>query len=148
MLLFRGREGPWSVAGNGGRIAEARRKLSGDKSKGKTSSKNAGKRASRSTTARMDGTEQLRQAVDRLVGLNSEKLAAALTNEAMGGGIATAKALVELVEGKKPRPEPKKKRRGPSLAERWAMAPQWEGPEWQGDDQGIGNREQGIGSRE
>ena len=127
MLLFCGREGSWSVAGNGGKMAEIRRKLSRDKAKGKTSGKNKGKRASREKTARMDGAERLRLAADRLVGLNSEKLAVVLTNKALGGDVATAKALVGLAEVKKPRAEPVKKRRGPSLAEQLMAEPQWRG---------------------
>jgi hypothetical protein len=126
MLVFRGREGSWRVAGNGGKMAELRRKLIRAKAKGKTSSKNKGKRASRGTTACMDGAERLRQEVDRLVGLNSDALAALLTNKALRGDVVTAKALVGLAEGKKPRPEPKKKRLGPSQAEQLRMEPEWQ----------------------
>jgi hypothetical protein len=139
MLVFRGREGPWSVAGNGGKMAETRLKLSGDKANGKTSSK---KRASRGKTARKNGAERLRLAVDRRLGLNSETLANLLTNQAMGGNVAIAKALVELAEGKKPRPEPKKKRRGPSQAERLEMEPGWP------DEREEGSAETGSGGVE
>jgi hypothetical protein len=80
-------------------------------------------------TARKDGTEQLRQAADERVGLNSEKLADLLTEKALKGDLACAKALVALAEGKKPIPEPVKKRRGPGLAARLASEPQWRGEE-------------------
>lgn len=69
------------------------------------------------------GAEQLRQAADLHVGLNSTKIAAALTKKAMAGDLASTKALVSLAEGKKPAPEEKKP--GPSLAEWLASQPQW-----------------------
>jgi hypothetical protein len=146
MLVFRGREGPWSVAGNGGKMAEARQKLSGDKANGKTSSKNEGKRASREKRARKNGAERLRLAVDKRLGQNSETLANLLTNQAMGGDVAIAKALVELAEGKKPRPEPRKKRRGPTAAE-LLMADIKQHGQWQ-DEQEEGSAETGGGGVE
>ncbi|MGD0522593.1 MAG: hypothetical protein ABSA48_15160 [Terracidiphilus sp.] len=145
MLLYCGREGPWSVAGNDGEMAEPQQVLKTEGLSGKTNSatnKRKRKRASREKTARKNGAERLRLAVDRRLGLNSETLAVLLTNKALRGDVVTTKALVEIAEGKKPRPEPKKKRRGPSLAEQLAMEPQWQ------DEQEEGCAETGSGGVE
>ena len=68
----------------------------------------------------------MRQAADRRVGEKSEELANLLTEKALTGDLACTKALVDLADGKKP--EPVKKRRGLTVAERLAREPQWEGP--------------------
>jgi len=62
------------------------------------------------------------------VGMNSEELADLLTRKALEGDLASAKVLVALADGKKPRAEQAKKRRGPSLAERLAAQPEWREP--------------------
>jgi len=72
-----------------------------------------------------DGAERLRRAVDRRVGKNSERLAEVLTNKALAGDLAFAKAVVALADAKKP--DPVKKPTGPSFAEQLAMEPRWEG---------------------
>jgi len=87
------------------------------------------KQASRVKTACKDGVEQLHQAADKQVYEISEKLAEMLKKKALKGDLASAKTLVGLAERKKPQPEPKKKRRGPSMAERLAAEPEWEGEE-------------------
>ena len=86
-------------------------------------------RASRAKTPRKDGAERLRQAADKRVGRNSDKLADLLTEKALAGDLASAKVLVGLAERKKASLEPKKRRRGPSLAERLAAEPEWQGEE-------------------
>jgi hypothetical protein len=43
--------------------------------------------------------------------------------------LASAKALVALAAGKKPRPKRAKKRPGLTLAQRYAAEPQWQGKE-------------------
>jgi len=154
MLLFRGRDDSWSVAGNGGRMAEVQRKSRGNKAAGETGSKKKDTRASRCKTARVgdaehvngteqvDGAEQLRLAVDRQVGLYSEELAIALRERAMGGDIVTARALVALAAGKKPRAEPAKKRRWPTYAMELAADTPWKG------DMEEGSAEMGEGGVE
>jgi hypothetical protein len=106
---------------------------------GRTTKSRTVERASRAKTSRKDGVERLRQEADKQVGQNSEKLASLLTKKALAGDLASTKVLVGLAERKKPRPEPKKKWRGPSLAERLAAEPEWTGEEE--EDEGIGNRE-------
>lgn len=139
---FPGRGGSWSMAGNGGKMAELGRKSSRETAKGKTSSKNTGKRASRGKKARKAGAERLRLAVDKRLGQNSESLANMLTDQAMGGNVATTRAMVEIAEHKKPQPEPVKKKRGRSLAERLAAEPEWQ------DDRKEGSAETGGGGAE
>lgn len=84
----------------------------------------------------MDGAEQLKWAADRQVGRNSKKIADLLTVRAVTGDLPSIRVLVGLAERKKPRPEPVKKWVGPSLAERLAAEPEWEGGE-----EGLGNRD-------
>src|SRR5271157_476015 len=126
MLVFPGRGGSWSMAGNGGKMAELGRKSSRETAKGKTSNKNTGKRASRGKKARKAGAERLRLAVDKRLGQNSESLANMLRDQAMGGNVATTRAMVEIAEHKKAQPEPVKKKRGRSLVERLAAEPEWQ----------------------
>jgi hypothetical protein len=76
-------------------------------------------------TARKDGAERLRQAADKRVGRNSEKLADLLTEKALKGDLACAKALVALAVSKKPSLKTVKSRRGPGLAVRLATEPEW-----------------------
>jgi hypothetical protein len=71
------------------------------------------------------GAERLRRAVDRRVGKNSEKLADVLTNKALAGDLAFAKAVVALADAKKP--DPVKKPIGPRFVELLAKEPRWEG---------------------
>ena len=85
------------------------------------------------TAASKDGAERLRQAADKRVGRNSEKLADLLTEKALDGNLASAKVLLALTGAKKPIQEPVKKRRGPSLAELLAAEPEWKG-EGEGGD--------------
>jgi hypothetical protein len=75
------------------------------------------------------------------VGWNSEKLADVLTSQALAGDLASAKVLVALAEGKKPGPEPVKKRCGPGLAERLAAEPQWREPPEKAEETGGGGVE-------
>ncbi len=103
---------------------------SGATAKGKSAATNkksaaGGQKRSGSHKAAKDGAERLRRAVDRRVGKNSEKLAEVLTNKALAGDLAFAKAVVALADAKKP--DPVKKPIGPSLAERLAKEPRWEG---------------------
>jgi hypothetical protein len=119
------------VAGNGGRMAEIKRKLKTAAARGKTSrtTKNKkGEQANGEETAGKNGAEQLREAADMRVGMNSEELADLLTRKALEGDLASAKVLVGLAERKKPQAESVKKRRGPGLAEQLAAEPQWKEP--------------------
>ncbi len=148
MLLYCGREGPWSVAGNDGEMAEAQQELTTEKAKGKTSNTTnkrqrewASRTRARAESARKDGIERLRQAADRRVGRNAKELADLLTEKALTGDLPSTKELVRLAEGKKPRPEPVKKKRGPSLAEQLAMEPQWQGPPEYDEETGGGGVE-------
>jgi hypothetical protein len=129
------------LAGNDGTMDERQQELRIDhesrKTGGTTKSRTV-ERASGGKTARKNGAERLRQAADRRVGRNSEELADLLTKKALAGDLASTKVLVALAEQKKPSPEPKKKRRGPSRAEQLAAEPEWRG---EGEEQGIGNRE-------
>jgi hypothetical protein len=131
------------LAGNDGKMDEREQeKRTGDESRktaGTTKSRTV-ERTSRGKTSGKDGAERLRQAADKRVGQNSEGLADLLTKKALGGDLASAKVLVGLAERKKPKPERKKTRRGPSLAQQLAAEPEWTGEE----DEGIGNREQGT----
>jgi hypothetical protein len=109
-------------------MAVAQQELRSDNASRKTGrrTKNGRRKgASRVETALEDGAERLRQAADRRVSRNSEKLADLLTNKALAGDLASAKALFGLAAGKKPIPEPVKKRRGPSYAQRLAAEPKW-----------------------
>jgi hypothetical protein len=117
-------------AGNGGKMAQARKELSASNVEAKTggtTGSEGGKRARREYASRKDGAERLRQAADRRVGRNSEKLADLLTARALEGNLASAKTLIGLAAAKKPIPERVKKQRGLSLAEKWANEPQWTG---------------------
>lgn len=95
---------------------------------GSTTNKNKGPASGRKRS-RKDGVELLRRAADRCLVRNSEQLADRLSDKALKGDLACTKALVDLAESKTPQPKRVKKWRGPSLAERWAAEPQWEGPE-------------------
>jgi hypothetical protein len=85
-------------------------------------------RASRGKPARKDGVERLRREADKLVWRDSKELAGLLSAKALKGDLPSTKTLVGLAEGKKPRPEPVKKRRGLSQAEQLMAEPQWQGP--------------------
>jgi hypothetical protein len=144
--VSRGRESMWSVGGNGEKMAEVqkaidtedvkKRSIGKAKKSSRATAKGTGAATKRKSAARKpkssdggaavkDGAEQLRRAVDRRVGRNSERLAEVLTNKALEGDLAFAKAVVALADAKKP--DPVKKRRGPSWAERLTAEPQWEG---------------------
>jgi hypothetical protein len=92
-----------------------------------TTKKDPWKWPKRKRTANKSGVERLRRALDKRVGKNSEKLADVLTEKALGGNLADAKALIELAEGKKPVEKPKKKRRW-SAALALGAEPEWVEP--------------------
>jgi len=110
-------------------MAEIKQKPSGEKRKAAKRKKRGG--GDGGGAAPEDGAEQLRQAADRQVGLNSEKLADLLTKNALAGDLACARVLVGLAERKKPIPEPRAEprmaERGPSQAEQLAAEPEWQG---------------------
>lgn len=81
--------------------------------------------------ASSDGAEQMRQAADLHVGLNSDTIASALAKKARAGDWQSTKALMALAAGKKP---VLGKKTGPSLAEWLAGQPKWENS--QKDDEG------------
>jgi hypothetical protein len=109
-------------------MAEAKQVLGVAKASNTTSSTTVDKtrKPARRRAARKSGAEKLRQEADKQVAQNSKELAGLLTKKALAGDLAYTKALVGLAEGKKP--EPEKKRRGLTVAERLAREPQWEGP--------------------
>jgi len=120
-----------ALAGNGGKMALAKPKLrtcDANKKTGRTTKNNTREGTVRKWAGK-DGAELLHEAADRRVGQNSEKLADLLTQKALEGDLASTKTLVGYAERKKPKPEPVKKRRGPSMAERWAAEPEWKGEE-------------------
>lgn len=84
-------------------------------------------RARRERPSRKDGAERLRQAADKRVNEISEQLADLLKKKALDGDLASAKALFGFAAGKKPLPEPVKKQRGLTYAEKLAREPQWVG---------------------
>jgi hypothetical protein len=119
-------------------MAVLQKALKTDNTKAKTrrtTKSKGGKRARRENPSHKDGAERLRQAADKRVGRNSEKLADLLTEKALDGDLASAKTLFGLAAGKKPIPEPVKKRRGLSYAERLAAEPEWKG---EVEDEGLG----------
>ena len=118
------------MAGNGGMMAATKQTLrteNASKTTGRTTKDKVVQRARRRSKSRKDGAEQMRRAADRRVGRISEKLADLLSNKALAGDLASARVLFGLAERKKPIQAPVKKRRGPSLAERWAAEPEWKG---------------------
>jgi hypothetical protein len=132
MILPFGREGTWSVAGNGGKMAEVQQESIRDKSRGKKSGrtkKAAPAKASREKTAVVDGIELLRQAADRQIGRSPTKFADVLSTRAKAGDVPSLRVLVMLAERKKPRAEPVKKPRRRSQALELALEPEWQGPE-------------------
>jgi hypothetical protein len=84
---------------------------------------------SRRKTPCKDGVERLRHAADKQVGQNWEELSLLLTAKALSGDLASAKTLVALAAGKKPRPKRAKKRRGPTQAQQLAAELPWQGKE-------------------
>jgi len=121
-----------ALAGNGGMMAATKQTLrteNASKTTSRTTKDKVVQRARRRSKSRKDGAEQMRRAADRRVGRISEQLADLLEGKALKGDLASAKVLFGLAERKKPIPEPVKKRRGLSPAERLAAQPQWQGKE-------------------
>lgn len=115
-----------ALAGNGGKMVVAQQEMRTSRKTGRTTKNRRRERTDRKTS-RKDGAERLRQAADRRVGRISEKLADLLTEKALAGDLACARALFGLAERKKPIQESVKKRRGPGLAARLAAEPEWKG---------------------
>jgi len=94
---------------------------------------------------RKAGAERLRKAADKRVGTNSAKLADLLMKKALAGDMVSAKMLIALAEAKKP--EPPKKRKGPTVAQWWAAQPQWKGPpaEYEDDDDPVDDGDDDAG---
>jgi len=115
------------MARNGEQMAEAKQELEVDQASSATSktTKNKARKPTGRKAAHKSGAEQLRCAADRQVGRNSAQLADLMTEKALKGNLAYTKALMGFAEGKKP--EPVKKRRGPTLAQRLKAEPQWRG---------------------
>jgi hypothetical protein len=72
------------------------------------------------------GPVRLQRAAARAVGRNSGKLTQMLLDKALAGHVESTKLLVTLAEPKKTDEKAKKKRRGPSMAERLAQEPSWD----------------------
>jgi hypothetical protein len=110
-------------------MTEKKRLLSKGKAKRKTDSKTTTakrKQASRKKTTSEDGAERLRQAADKQVGKNSEKLVGLLAKKALEGDLASTRVLVGLAERKNPQAKPATKRHGTSQAERLVAEPEWQ----------------------
>jgi hypothetical protein len=130
-----------ALAGNDGTMDDTKQKSKTDNANsetGNTTNDSALKRAGRRRATRKDGVQMLRKAADQRVGEKSEELADVVTGKALKGDLASVKVLVELADGKKPVPEPVKRRRGLTQAERWAMEPQWQDKP---EKQGLGARD-------
>jgi hypothetical protein len=104
----------------------------------RTTKSKGGKRARRESPSRKDGAERLRQAANKRLNEISETLADLLKKKALEGDLASAKTLFGLAAGKKPIPEPVKKQRGLTHAQRLAREPQWVG-EPEGLELGYGD---------
>ena len=124
-------------AANAGEMAETLPELKTGKRTGSTTRKTTSsttknkkrKRTSGSKAASKDGVELLRQAMNVRLVRDSEALADAISEKARKGELAYTKAMVGFATDMKPLPEPVKKRRGPTQAQRFANEPQWQGKE-------------------
>jgi len=87
------------------------------------------KRTSGGKASSKDGVELLRQAVNKRLVRDSEALADAISEKARNGDLASTKAMVGLVEDKKPLPDPEKTRSGLRFVQRLANEPRWQGKE-------------------
>jgi hypothetical protein len=118
-------------------MAEAQPELKAGKRTGNTTSKTTSRTTKKKTrktksggkATSKDGVELLRQAMNVRLVRDSEALANLISGKALQGDLSNTKAMVGLAAGKKPLPEPVKKRRGPSQAARFANEPQWQGEE-------------------
>jgi hypothetical protein len=68
----------------------------------------------------------LRNAINIAVASQSDRIASALIHEAVLGNMGSAKILIDISGARNP--EPKKKAKGPSLADELRMEEQWQGP--------------------
>jgi hypothetical protein len=76
-----------------------------------------------------NGFESMRSAVERQLGQNSRQIAEAFGKKAAGGDLNSAKFLVAVaVAEKKTKKTMRKKRDGPTEAQRLALEPQWQDP--------------------
>jgi hypothetical protein len=117
-----------ALAGNGGEMVVLGNALKTDNRKAKTRKATKSKgRARREVPSHKDGAERLRQAADKRLNEISEELADLLKTKALEGNLACAKALFGFAAGKKPIPEPVKKRPEFSYAEKLAKEPKWTG---------------------
>jgi hypothetical protein len=130
-LLFCGRYVRGALAGKVGTMADTVVEFETATSQEATSNTTGTteQQASRRKTSSRDGVERLRQAADKQVGQNWEELAILMTAKALNGDLASAKALVALAAGKKPRPKRAQKRRGLTQAQQFAAEPPWQGKE-------------------
>ncbi len=72
----------------------------------------------------------LRKEAAKQVKKKGGELVKVLMDKALEGNVASAKMVVELAETKPGEEQkPKKRRRGLSTAQRWALEPEWVGPE-------------------
>jgi hypothetical protein len=136
MLFFADGKVRGALAGNGGRMAVPQKKARKERAGSKTGSMTASGKRDHARSSCRDGAERLRQAADKRVFRNSEKLADLLTAKALEGDLASAKVLVALAGSKKPIEESVKKWNGPSLAQQLAADAPWQGTkedeDWEG----------------
>jgi hypothetical protein len=129
------------LAGNDRKMTARKQQMEAETASRETGSTNPNKkqRATENGSEKRvpkDGAEQLRQAADKRLSLNSEALADLLEKDALAGNLSSLKELVLLAERKKPRPAPVKKPRRPNMALQLAAE-----PKWQDEEQETGNRE-------
>ncbi len=92
------------------------------------SKQNQNKR-SKTSNKTSNGGKKLRSEVEKLVAVQSEKIAQALVGKTIQGNMTGAKLLLDLSGANALQSEPKKKRRGPTTAQQWAMDKPWIEPE-------------------
>jgi hypothetical protein len=71
---------------------------------------------------------RLRDAVDKKVSKECTRIAKALVDKTIAGNLTGVKLVVELTGAKSAARKRPRKRPGPSLAQQWALEPQWTGP--------------------
>lgn len=100
------------------------------KKRAKQASEHPGERPDTETEANEDGFESMRSAADRQLGQNSRQIAEAFGKKAADGDLNSAKFLVAVaVAEKKASKTTRKKRHGPTEAQRLALEPQWVPPQ-------------------
>ncbi|MGA7340408.1 MAG: hypothetical protein WBE72_09375 [Terracidiphilus sp.] len=90
-------------------------------------SENASEKADAGVAAAEDGMESFRSAAEMQLSIHGDKIAKLIGDKAALGDLNCAKLLVGVAKDKA-RKNTKKKKRGPSMAQRIAAEPPWEEP--------------------